>query len=46
VAEITRYFNAEEYIKNGYLSAITLSENLIFPIKKTTALIHREIAKS
>ena len=46
VAEITRYFNAEEYSKNGYQSATTLSENMIFPIRGTKTLISKDIAQS
>ena len=30
VAEISRFFNAEDYNKNGYMDAISLSETVVF----------------
>ena len=34
-SEIVRYFTPEEYNKNGYQSAITLTEDVIYPVKMT-----------
>lgn len=45
-ADIVRYFNAEDYSKNGYQNATILNEDVIFPKLNEVTLVDKSIAES
>lgn len=45
-SEMSRYFNAADYTKNGYQNPITLSETTVYPKNDTTIEVSNYISKT
>lgn len=45
ISTLTRYFDPENYVKNGYQDLISVDNDIIYPVKEQMIVMRKQIAQ-